>query len=81
MLRSVITASIALAWVLPAAAEEYSPDDLGKALTPTGAIAAGNADGSIPPWSGKWLGAPPHIDYDGSYNPDPYPDDEVLYTI
>lgn len=81
MYRTAITAALSLALVLPATAEDYGPDDLGKALTPTGAIATGNADGTIPAWSGKWLGAPPHVDYDGSYNPNPYPDDEVLYTI
>jgi hypothetical protein len=54
---------------------------LGNDLTPTGAVMAGSADGRIPAWSGKWLGAPPHVDYDGRYNPDPYPDDQPLYTI
>ncbi len=54
---------------------------LGESLTPTGAEAAANADGTIPAWSGKWLGAPPNIEYDGSYNPNPYPDEEPLFTI
>ncbi|MGH8446121.1 MAG: DUF1329 domain-containing protein [Solimonas sp.] len=54
---------------------------LGTTLTPTGAEAAGNADGSIPAWSGKWLGAPPHVKYDGSYNPDPYAGEKPLYAI
>lgn len=57
------------------------PEALGDTLTPNGAQMAGNADGSIPEWSGRWLGAPPHVDYDGSYNPDPYADDEPLFTI
>ncbi|MEQ9480375.1 MAG: DUF1329 domain-containing protein [Algiphilus sp.] len=64
-----------------ATAADYGPEALGQELTPMGAIKAGNEAGTIPPWSGKWQGPPPHIDYDGRYNPDPYPDDEVLYTI
>ncbi|MBY8966857.1 DUF1329 domain-containing protein [Algiphilus sp. NNCM1] len=64
-----------------ATAADYGPEALGQELTPMGAIKAGNEAGTIPPWSGKWQGPPPHIDYDGRYNTDPYPDDEVLYTI
>ncbi|MGH6645236.1 MAG: DUF1329 domain-containing protein, partial [Bradyrhizobium sp.] len=54
---------------------------LGTTLTPIGAEAAGNADGSIPAWSGKWLGVPPQVKYDGKRNPDPYPDEKPLFTI
>lgn len=50
-------------------------------LTPTGAEKAGNADGAIPQWSGQWLGAPAHVDYDGKRNPDPYADEKPLFTI
>lgn len=64
-----------------ALAADYGPEDLGGQLTPTGAIKAGNDAGTIPEWDGKWLGAPPHVDYDGSYNPDPYPEDAPRYTI
>ena len=32
---------------------------LGQDLTPMGAEKAGNADGSIPAWTGKWRGLPP----------------------
>ena len=78
--------SIALAGALvavmgSATAADYGPEALGDELTPVGAVKAGNEAGTIPEWSGKWLGAPPHVDYDGSYNPNPYPDDEVRYTI
>lgn len=54
---------------------------LGKDLTPSGAEAGANAAGTIPAWTGKWLGAPPDMKYDGSYNPDPYADDKPLYSI
>lgn len=76
---------IGLGAALPAAAEsasaEYGPEDLGGALTPSGAVAAANEDGSIPQWSGKWQGVPPHISHDGKVHADPYADDEPLYTI
>lgn len=64
-----------------AAVSEQEAAKLGDTLTPTGAVASANADGSIPAWSGKWLGAPPDIEYDGSYNPDPYADEQPLFTI
>ncbi len=59
-------------------------DKLGKELTCVGAIAAGNSEGTIPAFSGKWLGKPPGIEYEphvGAHPTDPYPDDKPLYTI
>ncbi|BDM64314.1 hypothetical protein NFHSH190041_17660 [Shewanella sp. NFH-SH190041] len=59
-------------------------DKLGNELTCVGAIAAGNKAGTIPPFSGKWLGTPEHIKYEkhvGQHPVDPYPDDKPLYTI
>lgn len=38
-------------------------DKLGKELTCTGAIKAGNADGSIPAFTGKILGVPPGVKF------------------
>ena len=43
-----------------------APEDverLGKDLTCVGADKSANADGSIPAFSGKWLGVPPHVDF------------------
>ena len=56
---------------------------LGKDLTCVGAERAGNADGSIPEWSGKWLGKPPHVNFKGTgHHPvDPYPEDKPLFEI
>ncbi|MGQ7957776.1 DUF1329 domain-containing protein [Pseudomonas sp. SP16.1] len=56
---------------------------LGQDLTPMGAEKAGNADGSIPAWSGKWRGAPPHVKFDGpgSAYQDPYADEQPLFVI
>lgn len=75
-----------LMWLalLPAAQAGVSAEEaaqLGKSLTPTGAEMAGNANGSIPAWSGKWLGAPPQVKYDGKRNADPYPGEAALFTI
>ena len=53
-----------------------------EALTPIGAEAQGNRDGSIPPWEGGLSRA----QWPASYKPggplvDPFPDDRPLYTI
>ncbi|MCP8689996.1 DUF1329 domain-containing protein [Marinobacterium sedimentorum] len=57
--------------------------ELGKSRTCVGALKAGNAAGTIPPWSGKWLGAPEHVNFQGTGNHpvDPYPDDQPLFVI
>jgi Protein of unknown function (DUF1329) len=64
-----------------------SPEEaarLGKDLTPLGGEMAGNADGSIPAWSGG-LKSPADAgfpDYKtGQHHPDPYANDKPLYTI
>ena len=38
-------------------------EKLGKELTCVGAEKAGNKDGSIPEFAGKWLGTPPGVQY------------------
>ena len=57
---------------------------LGKELTCIGAEMAGNKDGTIPAFSGKWLGTPPGVKYTphvGQHPVDPYPDDKPLFEI
>jgi len=59
-------------------------DRLGKDLTCVGAEKAGNKDGSIPAFSGKWLGSPPGTDYkpqSGQHPVDPYAADKPLFSI
>ncbi|MEQ8263500.1 DUF1329 domain-containing protein [Pseudohaliea sp.] len=61
-----------------------SPEELarlgGDELTPMGAERAGNADGTIPPWTGGLRELP--ADYvEGERLVDPFADDEVLFTI
>jgi mannose-6-phosphate isomerase-like protein (cupin superfamily) len=53
---------------------------LGKELTPLGAIAAGNEDGSIPAWDGG-LKTPPSGWQPGTHYINPFADDKVLFTI
>ena len=49
-------------------------------LTPMGAERAGNAEGTIPAWTGGITAPPP--DYrPGEHHPDPYPGDPILYTV
>ncbi|GAA5140545.1 DUF1329 domain-containing protein [Thalassotalea piscium] len=49
-------------------------------LTPMGAVKAGNADGSIPEWTGG-ITTPPAGYTVGDHHLDPYPNDKVKYTI
>ena len=54
--------------------------DLGKSLTPTGAIRAGNAEGTIPAWTGGYYGVPPGW-HQGEERPDPYGREKPLFSI
>lgn len=53
---------------------------LGNDLTPLGAEKAGNADGSIPAWTGGITSAPAGYTA-GMHHPDPFAADKVLMTI
>ena len=53
---------------------------LGTILTPIGAERAGNAAGTIPAWTGG-ITRPPASYKNGQRHPDPYPEDEVLFSI
>ena len=61
-----------------------TPEELarlgGEELTPMGAERAGNADGTIPPWTGG-LRELPEGYVEGERLVDPFADDEVLFTI
>jgi len=59
-------------------------DRLGKDLTCLGGEKAGNKDGTIPEYSGKWLDFPPPIKYTpnvGEFLPDPYAGEKPLFSI
>lgn len=53
---------------------------LGQDLTPLGAEKAGNADGSIPAWTGG-ITAPPAGYKVGDHHPDPFATDRPLFTV
>jgi len=62
---------------------EVSADEAAKLdaeLTPLGAERAGNAEGTIPPWTGG-ITEPPADYKPGARHPDPYADDPVRFTI
>ncbi len=87
--RSILMASAATVAVAVAAAPklsraqtaQYTANDLKGALTPFGAVRAGNADGTIPAWTGGYTTVPP--DYtSGEVRPiPPILNDAALFTI
>ncbi|MCO5397334.1 DUF1329 domain-containing protein [Ralstonia soli] len=90
MKRKLRPALRALAWVAGttlalSAFAKLTPEELKKLdgpLTPMGAERAGNADGSIPAWTGKVLGAPAGVDYKpGERYPDPYANEKPIAVI
>lgn len=78
--RDPIVASSELEIIIPRTEDNIAR--LGNDLTPMGSIRAGNADGTIPAWDGgitrdDWpAGYQP-----GDRHPDPFADDEPLFTI
>lgn len=81
---------LAASIVLTLSASAYakvSPEEaakLGNELTCMGGNAAGNDAGTIPPFSGKWLGTPPGIEYTpnvGQHPVDAYPNDKPILEI
>ncbi|WP_095156511.1 DUF1329 domain-containing protein [Pseudomonas sp. Irchel 3E13] len=55
--------------------------EIGKTLTPFGAIIAGNAEGSIPPYTGGLRQAPPGFSPDSGFWADPFQDEKPLLRI
>ena len=78
-LAGLMMASVAGTAAL-AKAPQAEVDRLGKDLTPMGAIKAGNADGTIPAWEGG-LTTPPAGYKPGGKYVDPFPSDQVKFTI
>lgn len=81
-------AFVVLAGCAATATAKVTPEQaaaLGRTLTPVGAQAGANADGSIPAWNGGMtrLG-PMFANYkagSGDYYPDPFPEDKPLFRI
>lgn len=82
---AVVAVGLSVALAHPAWAK-VSADEAAKLkgdLTCIGAEKQGNADGSIPAFSGKWLGVPPQLKFPGTghYWPDPYADEKPQFII
>jgi hypothetical protein len=75
-MKSVKTTLLAgaMAMVIGLPAWAQSAADLGKTLTPVGAVKAGNKEGTIPEWTGGLKTGP--ADYG-----DPFADEKPLFTI
>lgn len=59
-------------------------EQLGKELTCVGAIKAGNKEGTIPEFTGKWVGAPAgvsHVQASGKHPVDIYADEKPIAVI
>ena len=79
-------ASILLCGQAMATPTDEEISQLGKTLTPVGAIKAGNADGSIPAWDGGICTPPDKYepiagDKGGSPYADPFADEKPLFSI
>ncbi len=84
-MRRITKIATVLALTLSASAgyAKVSPNEanrLGADLTPLGGEVKGNADGSIPAWTGGITAAPAGYKA-GDHHPDPFPGDAPLYTI
>ncbi|MBN26179.1 MAG: outer membrane lipoprotein-sorting protein [Alteromonadaceae bacterium] len=80
---ALIASAMALTFnsgLIQAKVSETEAAKLGAELTPVGAVKAGNADGSIPAWTGG-ITEPPAGYSEGDHHPDPFADDKVIFTI
>ena len=88
MPHKYVTTLVVLSFLLPGLVTAgVSPEQaarLSADLTPMGAEKAGNADETIPAWEGgiasKADAGFPDFET-GGHQPDPYADDEILFTI
>jgi hypothetical protein len=74
------TSFAATPFALAQSAPAETPANLGHALTPMGAIRAGNADGTIPAWTGG-ISTPPAGWHQGMPRLDPFPNERPLFSI
>jgi len=79
-LSGLVLASAFAAVAARGAVSEADAARLGQSLTPLGAEVAGNAEGTIPAWTGG-ITTPPAGYKAGDHHPDPYAADQPLYTI
>ena len=80
VLKSAVLSLSLLASSVMAAVSQQEADQLGTTLTPTGAEKAGNADGSIPAWTGGLPDNAGSVDSKG-FLADPFANEQPLFTI
>jgi hypothetical protein len=87
LMRSLMLATVAFALGGAAlglagtsAAMAASKADLGHSLTPFGAVQAGNAEGTIPAWTGG-IGTPPPGFTSSDSHPNPFAGEKPLFSI
>ena len=77
------TGALTLSLLASSVMAAVSPDEaakLGTSLTPVGAVMAGNADGSIPAWTGGLPANAGTVDSAGFLS-DPFASEQPLFTI
>lgn len=77
-------AAVSAALMTPAAAlvPEAQIGRLGGDLTPLGSERAGNAEGTIPAWTGGFSAPPAHVKFvEGEHLPDPFADEKPILRI
>jgi len=81
--KTLMAASLALAFAgaAQAAVSLQEAEKLGTTLTGVGAERAGNADGSIPEYTGGLTIAPAGFKAGDSFRPDPYADEKPILVI
>lgn len=80
-LYCIALSALALPLVSVAAVTPDEAKQLGTTLTESGAIAAGNKEGTIPAYTGGLTSAPPGFKAASGYWADPYKDDKPLFRI
>ncbi|HEY4665147.1 MAG TPA: DUF1329 domain-containing protein [Comamonas sp.] len=79
-----VAAALLMATSVWAKVPASEADKLGKELTCVGAIKAGNKEGTIPEFTGKWLNAPEslgHVKASGKHPTDLFADEKPLFSI
>ncbi len=79
-LRTTLLTALFAAGAVFAGAKPDQIDRLDGDLTPMGSERAGNADGTIPAWTGG-ITSPPAGYKPGDHHPDPFAGDPILFTI
>lgn len=80
VLAASICAGVMIAGAVNAEVSAEQAARLGRDLTPVGAEKAGNAEGTIPEWTGG-ITTPPEGYSVGRFHPDPFASDAIEFTI